>query len=271
MFNRDRLLAALAAALTAFLGALLGTGTVFMAAGGCQNVPIPKPPEPDPNAGTLDPWNAIGKLTFSGGYCSATVVGPRLPDGRWVLVSAAHCFDRVGDTGTFVQRSGTSRPVRVVAIDKKADIVILHTDHGQGGMAFTNIASGTPPPGSKVFHGGFGRHIPGNREDGEVASLPNNSNQVKYRLSVSPGDSGGGICMTEEGKLLSPVCCTTRLDGPGEVWGGSPERISQMITTPTEFIPLEPWPMPTVGPDGPVLPMPGPPKTEKGPKPKEKS
>jgi hypothetical protein len=69
--------------------------------------------------------------------------------------------------------------------------------------------------------------------------------QIRYRLSVSHGDSGGGIVSTKDGKLLSPVCCTTRIAGVGDVWGASPRIIQEMITTPTAFASdLEPIQMP---------------------------
>lgn len=238
------------------LGAFLGGGAATQVSG-CGQGPTPEPPNPDkpPPIGKFDPWNAIGKLTFQGGYCSGTVISPRMEDGRWVIVTAAHCNSRPGTRATFVQRSGVSRQVTCVAANREADIAIYHTDAGQGEMSFTNLATGTPSPGTAVFHGGFGRHNPGNREEGRVIGGPNGDGQVQYELSVSPGDSGGGICMTDKGELLSPVCCTTRLDGPGRVWGGSPEMIRKMVTTPTEFIDLPPIPMPTIGEDGrPVLP-----------------
>jgi hypothetical protein len=213
---------------------------------GCGTV-VPPPitdPERPPDNGEKDPWKAIGKIAMQGGYCSGTVVAPRREDGRYRIVSAAHCFKQVGERASFIQRDGTARPITVIAIDRRADIAICSTETGQGAMASTDISLGTPPVGHKIWHGGYGRHLPGNKEVGTVLSSPNADNQVKYRLSVSPGDSGGGIITDDTGALLSPVCCTTRLDGPGEVWGGSPEKIRQMIATPTDYIDLPPMEMP---------------------------
>lgn len=243
------------------LGAFLGT-TGATQVSGCGKGPPPEPQNPDkpPPVGKRDPWNAIGKLTFDGGYCSGTVIGPRMEDGRWIVVTAAHCNSRPGTSATFVQRSGISRRVHCVAVNRAADIAIYHTEANQGEMSYTDLAGWTPPPDTKVFHGGFGRHLPGNREEGRVISLPNADGQVQYELSVSPGDSGGGICMDADGALLSPVCCTTRLDGPGRVWGGSPEMIKRMIVTPTEYIDLPPIPMPKVDAAGnPIIPKEMPP------------
>lgn len=225
-----------------FLGA-----TSVTAVSSCRPAPTPPtkpgPPLP-PDVGQLDPWNAIGKIAMPGSYCSGTVVGPRSGDGRWTIVSAAHCVRQVGDRHTFISRGGKSTGITVVGIDRRSDISIYHTDPGQGGMAYATVAESTPPVGTKVFHGGFGRDRPSNREEGVVEAGPNGQGQVQYHLSVSPGDSGGGICMTVKGELLSPVCCTTRLDGPGTVFGGSPERIRAIILTPTEFTDLPPHPMP---------------------------
>lgn len=232
------------AVLTATLTILGSLGVVQVS--GCGKGVLPPVPDPDnpPDTAKPDPWNAIGKIAMQGGYCSGTTVGPRMQDGRWRIVSAAHCFKQVGETATYVTRQGVSRKITVMAIDRKADIAICMTDQGQGVMAHTLVAAATPEVGAKIWHGGYGRHIPGNREDGTVLSRPNQDGQVKYRLSVSPGDSGGGIVVDGDGMLLSPVCCTTRLDGPGEVWGGSPEQIRRMLATPTDFIDLPPIEMP---------------------------
>jgi hypothetical protein len=232
-------------ALVTFIVTVAGAFTTTQVAGCGKGPPIIQPPGPPPKPEQKpDAWNAIGKLALQGAYCSGTVIGPPKSDGRWTVVSAAHCVNRVGEHATFIQRSGTSRNVTCYAINKTADISLWSTDAAQGDMAFTIVARTTPQPGTRVFHGGFGRDQPGNREEGEVVTLPNQDGQVKYHLSVSPGDSGGGICINENGELLSPVCCTTRLDGPGEVWGGSPEMINRMLTVPTEFLELPPMKMP---------------------------
>lgn len=232
------------AVLTALLTILGGTG-VTQVSGCCSSIPPTIPDDkPAPKEGTLDAWNAIGKIAMQGGYCSGTVIGPRRQDGRWTVVSAAHCFKRAGERATFIQRSGASHEITVIAIDRNADIAICATGTDVGPMAYTTVAIETPAVGTKIWHGGYGRHVPGNREDGEVRTGPNQNGQVKYHLSVSPGDSGGGICLDTNGSLLSPVCCTTRLDGPGEVWGGSPEQIRRMIATPTDYIDLPPIEMP---------------------------
>lgn len=239
------------AVLTALIAALGGGGTVI----GWQGCNPPAPPivgppptEPPPEQPPVtDPREAVGKLLLQSSFCSATAIGPRRGDGRWNMVSAAHCFrggPGVGRRGQYVTRSGVSIPVTCVAIDETADIAILITDERYEKIEYVMVAENTPQIGTSIQHHGFGQHIPGNTEQGQVLAAPNQQGQVRYRLSVSPGDSGGGILTTAGGMLLSPVCCTTCLGCVGDVWGGSPERIRRMVSNPTLYIDLPPAVMP---------------------------
>ncbi len=249
---KERLVAAIVAFLLALLG---GTSAVAVSSvGGCKAVPSepPEPPKPEP---TPDPVHAIGKVVMSGGHCSGTIVGPRTKDGRYKVVSAAHCFKSVGETARFIPRDGRpSFQLTVDAIDRRSDIAICSTPD-VGEQPYIMVAESTPPVGTTILHAGFGVDKPANIERGQVLAGANQSGQVRYRLSVSPGDSGGGICTTEAGELLSPVCCTDRLAGVGNVWGGSPEQIRRMLAHPTEFIDVPPVPMP---PAPEVMPPPKP-------------
>lgn len=253
MFDWKKFIGVLGPALLAALLAALGIVVPFKVSG-CGPAPTvptcptppgpPTPPEPKPG----DPLAAIGRLAMAGGYCSATVVNPPDASGRRVLVTAAHCVKRVGESATFVPRSESrSVPCSVVAIDRQADIAIVATDGPQPDLAFLRIAVQTPAVGSEVMHCGFGRDRPGNVERGTVTSGVLSNGQVRYRLSVSPGDSGGGICLTATGELLSPVCCTSAF-GPavGDTYGGAPERVRAMLERPAAFIDLPPVEMPAV-------------------------
>lgn len=252
LWQREPWRSVIVAVLTALL-TIIGGGTAMYVGGGCPRVAPPPPdtkpetpPEPERPQPPPDPWNAIGKVIMRGGYCSGTVVGPRRPDGRWHLVSAAHCFSRSGEEVTVVLRQGQTFRATVVAINKPADCAILLTDHIDT-LPFAEIAPTTPPVGERVWHGGYGVHVPGNKEIGRVAAGMDANGQTRYRLSVSSGDSGGGIIHDASGRLLSPVCCTTRLAGEGDVWGAAPEIIQRMIATPTEWVggePIPPVPMP---------------------------
>lgn len=251
-------LKSLAPALVAALLALVGAGGVTQVSGcgrppcACppppappdpkpEPKPDPKPPEPQP---ATDPTQAIGRLAMANSFCSATVVNPPLPDGRRTLVSAAHCFSRVGESCLFTSRAGVGVRCSVIAMDKTSDVAILTTDSPAPTLPWVRVAARTPAAGTRILHAGFGQHIPGNTEHGVVVGGPTSRRQVQYRLSVSPGDSGGGICLTEGGELLSPTCCTTCLGCVGDVWGGSPERVAEMLASPVGFIDLPPAVMP---------------------------
>ena len=116
----------LVAVLTALL-TVIGGGTAVHF--GCVRVPPQdekrgdkeKSPRPDDDKPAANPCDAIAKIIMTGGYCSATVVGPKRDDGRWYLVSAAHCHRRVGEEVTVVLRNGISFGARVIAINRKSD------------------------------------------------------------------------------------------------------------------------------------------------------
>lgn len=234
----------LVAVLTAILTILGGGAVVRMA--GCGVLPsLPTLPDEPPLPPPPDPVLAIGRLVIHGGYCSATVVGTAGPDGRRTLVSAWHCVKGgVGTKCTYYPRGESQLPIpcTVLAVDSAADISILATDVPARQLVGISVAGSTPAVGTVVWHAGYGVDRPGNVESGKVLSVPDGNGQVKYQLSVSPGDSGGGICVTSDGKLLSPVCCT---DFRGNTWAGSPECISRLLAVAVSFpAGIEPIPMP---------------------------
>lgn len=243
-FDWRGLIVAALAALTAFMGAYIGNpphvgGTPGGTPPSQQQPPTATPPQP-----ASDPRSAIGKVSMSGGYCSATVVNGQNADGSYTLVCASHCFKQVGEECSFTLRDGRTVKATCIALDRTPDISILRTAPVSTTLPFIRVATKTPDVGSKVLQAGFGIDQPGNTEYGTVVNGPNSDGQVEYHLSVSPGDSGGGICLDSAGELLSPVCCTTNLGAPGSVWGGSPEQVNRMLKNPTEFMGVPPIHMP---------------------------
>ncbi len=142
--------------------------------------------------------------------------------------------------------------ITAVVVDTRADVCWCVTDVNSEEYPSATLATKSPAPGSQVWHAGYGVHIPGNREDGVVDAAPNPDGQLRFRLSVSSGDSGGGICLDSNGDVLSPVCCTAAKGQSAQVWGGSPESCQRLRPYPTvsdEWIPVEiptrtPEPMP---------------------------
>lgn len=209
-------------------------------------MPIAPPTQPQPKA---DAWNAIGKIQFGNSGCSATIIGPRRVDGRWWILTAAHCVSGTGQKGRMQLRDGRTTGISVVAVDRQSDCCWCITENNTEVYPFTALAKESPEPGSKIWHGGFGIDRPGNKEEGEVRSKAGPSGQISMHLSVSSGDSGGGICLNENGEVVSCVCCTTRLSGPGMVFGASPERIRQLqpqMTDAYDNFQWTPIPVPVV-------------------------
>lgn len=169
---------------------------------------------------------AIGRITFGKSGCTATVIGPIFDDDRQIAaLTAAHCV-ALGQRGKMTLKDGRTFDVVCVARDASSDCAWLTAARPEGYIPYLLLADDPPPPGSKVWHQGYGIDRPANREWGSFTATAPTRNQLRYRLSVSPGDSGGGIVCDATGKVLSPVCCTTRLSGTGDVWGASPAACS---------------------------------------------
>lgn len=215
-------------------------------AGGCGCEPPQPPPHehaPPPKPGPQpDPLNAIGKCSRPGVGCSFTVIGPRRGDGRYDVLLAAHCCDSLREKWSGRLRDGRTLGFTIVNMHRESDYAWAVTDSNVAELPYALLADGTPPVGTKVWHSGFGIHVPGNREDGTLTQTENTDGQIEFRLSVSPGDSGGGIVYDSNGKIVSTVCCTTDLGREGRVWGASPERIARgrvVMVDLDEWIPIQ--------------------------------
>jgi hypothetical protein len=102
---------------------------------------------------------------------------------------------------------------------------IRQTDETPESVPFALLADGNPPIGTKVWHAGYGIDKPGNREDGEVTGNEDANGQLRMSLSVSSGDSGGGIFRSDTNELVSCVCCTSGMARKVSMWGASTRAI----------------------------------------------
>lgn len=254
----------------------------------------PSQPPAQPGATSkIDPLKALGLIRFStnnpkrpgeAAMCTATVMHPQLPDGRWEILTAAHCVAGEGQRGTLATRDNVGldekgRPqvydsssmlaVTVASMDKTCDLAWLVTDQPVADLYCAKLASANPSPGVRVWHSGWGIHKPGNREDGIVKQSEGAKGQTVFTgINVSQGDSGGGIIRTDTGEVLSAVCCTPDYAPfPGrapynpnrDMFGGSarnawrlrPSAAGGVATAinpdRSEFIPARPYPAPAVG------------------------
>lgn len=187
----------------------------------------PLPPGSGPDTQPDTP-RAIVRLSFGSVGCSGTIIGPRRVDGRYWVLTAAHCVNRVGQQGTMRLLDGRTGGIQVAAIDKQADACWCVTTSNSDQYPHALLADRTPAPGTPIWHAGYGTDKPGNRESGTVESGPDNNGQIRMRLSVSSGDSGGGIAITADGRIVSCVCCTTDRGRTADVWGASPEAILRL-------------------------------------------
>jgi len=177
----------------------------------------PPPPQPKPHS----PVEAIVKIRFGSAGCTATIIGPQRSDGRWDVLSAAHCISGVGANGQMVLKDGRSYKLTVAKVNRTADISWLLSEPIAEQLPSAALATTAPPPGTKIWHMGYGFHLPGNREDGTINSAIDSNGQIRMKLNVSSGDSGGGIFHADTGELVACVCCTSGIAKFADVWGGS--------------------------------------------------
>lgn len=182
----------------------------------------PSPPEPAP-----DPLASIMRTSSGNVGCSATLIGPKRPDGRLWVLTAAHCVNGNNQRWTGRLRDGRTIGFVIVNFNRQSDYAWGVTDSSNVDYPFALAATQTPPVGTKLWHAGFGVDVPGNREDGTLLAGPDGNGQIRFRMSVSSGDSGGGVVIDQDGKIVSTVCCTTRRGAIADVWGASPEAFRQ--------------------------------------------
>lgn len=185
--------------------------------------PVPPKPDPKPPEGKPDPEAALGRIRFGTAGCTATVVGPRRPDGKWDVLTAAHCVSGVGAKGTLTLPDGRTLVLRVVAHHAGPDVAWCVTDEAVADLPFAALADKNPAVDTPVWHKGYGVDRPGNREEGTVAEAENGQGQLRMLLSVSSGDSGGGIFRADTNELVSVVCCTSGMARRVSMWGCSAE------------------------------------------------
>jgi len=239
----------LRAIITAILSAF---GTIqLMSYPGCAPPPPPPPPpdkkDPPP---IKEPPLAIGRIQFGSAGCTATIIGPvGAGDPKLHILTAAHCVN-LGSIGTMSLKDGRKLGVTCVSRDPQSDAAWLTAIRPAGAVPWLLLADKNPEEGETVWHQGYGIDKPNSHESGKVLGITSGGQQCRFRLSVSPGDSGGGIILDANSRVISPVCCTTRLSGVGEVFGASPllsAKIRPKTTTDdkTPFLihPMTPHPV----------------------------
>jgi len=197
--------------------------------------PDPKPTPPNPDTTKPNPTQALGKIRFGNAGCTATVVGPRRSDGKWDVLTASHCVSGVGQKGTLTLKDGRTFGIKVITHDKTPDIAWCVTDDAVADLPFALLAEKNPEVGTAVWHMGYGIDKPGNREEGSITADENGDGQLRMTLSVSSGDSGGGIFRVDTSELVAVVCCTSGMAQKVSMWGGSTESARKARPKPTSI------------------------------------
>lgn len=208
---------------------------------------LPEPPRLLPKPRRAE--DAIGKILFGNSGCTATIIGPVFSNDEKIdILTAAHCV-KVGAVGKMQLKDGRLLKVTCVSRDPASDAAWLSADNPGGEVPYLLLADANPQAGEIVWHQGYGIDRPANRESGIFKGTNQSGLQCQFRLSVSPGDSGGGIILDSAGKVISPVCCTSKLGGMGDVFGACPASVAKL--RPHSTVSFEEPPL-----SWPVLPVP---------------
>lgn len=208
--------------LVATVGADTHTATLTVTVNPAIGGAIPPRPAPSPPRPQADPVAALGRLTVGRSGCTATIVSPRRPDGKWDVLSASHCTGEAGSKGTLRLKDGRSLALTVTVRATIPDLSWFTTDRADlADLPFADLYDRDPTPGTAVWQAGYGTNTPTVRKEGVVLRGENNKGQVSYRLSVSHGDSGGGIFRVDDNRLLGAVCCTEAIGRTAPMFAGS--------------------------------------------------
>jgi hypothetical protein len=207
--------------------------------------------------GKIDAMQALSAIRFPSerpGYsnaCTATVVNPQMKDGRWRVLTAAHCVPGLGQRGTLTTKDRTrTLAVTVAKYDKRSDLAWLLTDEPAEGLYSAELAEDNPAFATSVWHAGYGVDRPESVEGGQVKRGEDRNGRLTFVLPVSQGDSGGGVFRRDNNKLVSVVCCVPTYAPNLETYGGSVRQARRLWPsdgpTGSEFI--QPWQPPGLPP-----------------------
>lgn len=215
-----------------------------------------QPPTPDPKPPIASPsaLNALARIRFGNSGCTATIIGPRRSDGRWNVLTAAHCMPGKGSKGSMTLKDGRTLGITVVEHQSQPDVAWAVTDEPVADLPFARLSERNAVAGTKVWHAGYGVDRPGNREDGEITRADTGYGQAIMTLNVSSGDSGGGI-FNESNELVSVVCCTQGKGVKTTMYGCNaetarkfqPETIAEILPATIEPGDWEPMEIPIIG------------------------
>lgn len=202
----------------------------------------PSPPTPQPPTGVIP---AIGRLRFGGAGCTAQPIQPRRADGRYDVLTAAHCVPGPGSRGSITMRDGRTLAVTVVAVDRPGDLAWLVTERADvDDLPMAALARSMPEPGTMLCQSGFGVSKPGNTECGALLRDRGENGKFICRVPVSSGDSGGAIYVEATGEVVGTVYGTYPGPDGTRTIGGGCVRAWALRPKAGEVEPLEPEPLP---------------------------
>ncbi len=131
---------------------------------------------------------------------TGTIVGPRNPDGSWLVLTAYHVGE--GRPGKLTLKDGRVLEVESLECNASGDLCWLVTKRKDlEGLPHAILATETPKPGEAIWHCGYGRDLEAWVRHGLVAEGSAPGKVYLTRIVVQRGDSGGAV-FDANGKLV---------------------------------------------------------------------
>jgi hypothetical protein len=185
------------------------------------------PPPPPPPGGLTEEQATLtqARIRFGSAGCTATLLD-RTRNGKRLMLTAYHCVrgQPIQGSATFPGQNAIN--ARVIAYNVQADICVLELDTDplrQGALVRPEV----PPPGTAVWHRGYGIDKPGSKVEGTAISGPDSAGMIRMRMTASPGDSGAAVFDQNNMLVCLPVCCVS---SDGSLFGGGPTAIHDTLS-----------------------------------------
>lgn len=158
---------------------------------------------------------AVGKFVVGSEHGTATVIAPRRKDGRWDVLTVAHCV-LDARRGTLHTQFGERITLVVGRVDVSHDLAWMVTERDDLDLYAAKLAEAPAKEGDEVWvcghAAGYGPDVEGLRREGKVGGRAFRRRD-HFLLPVTFGDSGSAI-FDSRGRVVGVVCSTRQPRGP---------------------------------------------------------
>lgn len=151
---------------------------------------------PPPHRGDrIDPRASVVRITVGSAGCTATLLEGEPKTNCHFVLTAAHCWGHSGQQtkeGKCKLLDGRVFPMELVHLAWNPDVAVAVIRTGEP-LPVARVRPSLAPIGARVWHAGYGVHLPGSFEEGVILSHDDQRSEYSMKIDASSGDSGSGI------------------------------------------------------------------------------